>query len=307
MGMIEGTALEPVESRTATPGARLDAVPAVPVQAESDERLVEMWLHGKSPGTRRAYAADAAAFLAHVGKPLRAVTLGDVQGYMDGLAGLATATVARRINGVKSLLGFAHRLGYLTFNVGAAVKAPKIKATLAERIMEEGDVLRLLVLESDPRNKALLTLLYAAGLRISEAAGLKVRDMQPRGNAGQITVFGKGGKTRVILLSVATWRLLAPLAEGCIPDDAVFRSRQGGAGHLTTVQIHRVVKVAAARAGLSEKVSAHWLRHAHATYALQRTKDVALTQATLGHASLATTSKYVHARPDDSTARHLGV
>lgn len=307
MGMIEGTARELVEGGTATPGARRDAVPAVPVQAESDERLVGMWLHGRGAGTRRVYSADAAAFRARVAKPLRAVTLGDVQGYMDGLAGLAAATQARKINVVKSLLSFGHELGYLAFNVGAVVKPPKLKETLNERYLEQRAVYRMLDQEPVPRNKALLTLLYAAGLRISEAAGLKVRDMQARDDAGQITVFGKGDKTRIILLSAATWRLLAPLTAGCAPDDAVFRSREGGGGHLTTVQIHRVVKKAAGRAGLSADVSAHWLRHAHATHALEKTKDIALTQATLGHASLATTSRYVHARPGDSTARHLGV
>jgi site-specific recombinase XerD len=84
----------------------------------------------------------------------------------------------------------------------------------------------------------------------------------------------------------------------------VFRSRKGG-GHLDPVQVHRIVKAAATRAGLSEAVSAHWLRHAHVSHALDHGAPAHLVQATVGHASLATTSQYAHARPSDSSSRYL--
>jgi site-specific recombinase XerD len=71
------------------------------------------------------------------------------------------------------------------------------------------------------------------------------------------------------------------------------------------VQVHRLVKQAAARAGISTATSAHWLRHAHASHALDRGAPVSLVQATLGHASVATTGRYLHARPNDSSARYL--
>jgi Phage integrase family len=75
--------------------------------------------------------------------------------------------------------------------------------------------------------------------------------------------------------------------------------------HLTPVQVHRVVKQAAARAGIPTATSAHWLRHAHASHALDRDAPVSLVQATLGHASVATTGRYLHARLNDSSARYL--
>lgn len=279
---------------------------AVPEQASSDAQLVAMWLFEQSIRTKRVYGPVIAEFRAFIPKPLRQLTLGDLQAYSQSLIGLAPATRSRKLSTVKSLLTFGHRLGYLAVNVGVAHRLPKLAVTLTERIMDERDVHRLLALERDPRNLALLTTLYGAGLRVSEACGLKVRNLTPRGEGGQLAVFGKGGKTRIILVSTATWRLLAPLVAGLPPDAAVFRSREG-AGHLSPVQVHRIVKAAAKRAGLSPAISAHWLRHAHATYALARTKDTALVQATLGHASLSTTSRYVHARPDDSSALHLGV
>ncbi len=274
-----------------------------PAQAHSDEHLLALWLHGRSAATRRAYAADLAAFLAHVARPLPAVTLGDVQAFQDTLAALAPATEARRLSAVKSLLSFGHKTGYLPVNVGAAIRLPPVKHTLAERILDVDAVLHLLALERHPRDKALLRLLYLGGLRISEACGLRGRDMAVRDDAGQVTVFGKGGKTRAVLLKASIWQDLVAL-RSADPDAALFRSREGG-GALDPSQAHRIVKRAAQRAGLSDAVSAHWLRHAHVSHALDRGAPVHLVQATVGHASLATTSRYAHARPSDSSSRYL--
>jgi integrase/recombinase XerD len=281
------------------------SVVMVPQQATSDAQLVALWLHGRSPTTIRAYQADAAAFFAYAGKPLRAVTVADVHGFADSLVALASASRARKLSSVKSLLTYAHRLGYVVFNVGAAVKLPPVKNTLAERIMTEADVQRMLALEADARNGAMLRLVYCAGLRISEVCGLSWRDLSARDDAGQATVYGKGGKTRVILLPVTVWRGLVALRGAAGPDAPVFVSQRHG--HLDASAVHRVVKAAAARAGLSADVSAHWLRHAHASHALDRGAPIHLVQATLGHASVATTGRYTHARPSDSSARYLAV
>jgi site-specific recombinase XerD len=169
--------------------------------------------------------------------------------------------------------------------------------------LSEDDVLRMLALERNPRNRTLLRLLYLGGLRISEACDLRVRDLAPRDDAGQITVFGKGGKTRAVLLKASMWKDLA-MQRGSDPDMPVFRSRKGSA-RLSTVQVHRIVKSAAARADLSAAVSAHWLRHAHVSHALDRGAPAHLVQATVGHASLQTTSKYAHARPTESSSKYL--
>ncbi|WP_430734229.1 tyrosine-type recombinase/integrase [Fodinisporobacter ferrooxydans] len=89
-------------------------------------------------------------------------------------------------------------------------------------------------------------------------------------------------------------------------DDPIFVSRKKE-GQLSPSQVHRIVKAAAKRAGLGDNVSAHWLRHAHASHSLDRGAPIHLVQSTLGHASVATTGRYLHARPTDSSARYLGV
>lgn len=274
-------------------------------QADSDEQLLALWLHGRAASTQRAYCSDSRRFLRFVGKPLRSIKLAEVQAFADSISDRAPATQSRAINVVKSLFSFGHRVGYLPFNVAAAVRAPPAKDTRAERILPEADIQRMLALEGHPRNRVILRLLYGAGLRASELCGLKRRDCQPRDEAGQITVFGKGGKTRTVLLPVSVWQDLEALSgEGSDPDAPVFRSRKKG-GHLTAAQVWRIVRAAARRAGIDADVSPHWLRHGHASHALDRGAPIHLVQATLGHASVATTGRHLHARPKDSSGRYL--
>jgi integrase/recombinase XerD len=302
MDTIESTTLVVID----TPSLPVP-VYATPVQAESDDHLIELWLHGRSAGTQRAYAADIASFRAYVRQPLRDLTLGMLQGYQDSLASLASASQARKMSAVKSLLSQGHKLGYLPINLGAAITLPKGKNVLAERILDRESVHDMLALERNPRNKVLLRLLYLAGLRISEACNLRVRDLQPNGATGQITVYGKGGKTRVVLLKASLWKDLASL-RGADLNAPVFLSREsrdGAEGALDPSQVHRIVKAAALRAGLSPDVSAHWLRHAHVSHALDAGAPIHLVQSTVGHASLATTSKYAHARPTESSSTYL--
>lgn len=289
--------------------ARGDRLPAIP-QADSDVQLVDMWVkRSNSEHTRRKYRAEATRLLAFVGKPLPVILIGDLQAYLGSLEEKAPATRANATAAMKSLFSFAQEIGYVRFNIGKAVKAPPVKNVLAERILSEMDTQRMVLLEPNLRNRTLLTVLYGGGLRISEVCGLRWRDMTDRDQAGQVTVFGKGGKTRIVLLSANTWKLLAAMKAELPappkPDASVFVSRQSGS--LDASQVHRVVKAAAARAGLSEEVSAHWLRHAHASHALDRGAPVHLVQATLGHASLSTTSRYTHARPSESSSRFLGI
>ena len=91
------------------------------------------------------------------------------------------------------------------------LRLPALREKLAERILEETDVLRMIALENMPRNKSLLLTLYSGGFRVAEACGLKWSDLQSRDKAGQITVFGKGSKTRTVLVPQSVWSSLMSL------------------------------------------------------------------------------------------------
>ena len=322
---------------TPAPSPGQQVAPPV-AQADDDEHLVRLWLHGKSPNTQEAYGRDVRAFVDFADVPLARLTLGHLQAWSDHLAdrGLAPSSRSRKLSAVKSLLSFGHKLGYLIYNVGAAVALPNQRDTLAERILPEAAVHRVLAVADGEaeqagdgpgsfvqrRNALALRLFYATGGRVSELAGLCWRDGVERAlergrPTGQLTLFGKGGKTRRVLLSADTWAVLdahrqREAAEGYAEADGpVLRSRKAGAGGsarpLTRQQLWRVVKGLAKRAGLPDAVSPHFFRHAHASHALDRGAPPHLVQQTLGHASLQTTSRYAHARPDDSSARYLGV
>jgi site-specific recombinase XerD len=275
-------------------------------QASSDVQLLAIWLHGRSPHTQRAYAADIARFTHRIGKPFAAITLADLQAFADSLGHVAATSRYRTLSAVKSLLAFGHRTGYLPFDVGRVLRLPAIRSRLAERILCESDVHRLLSLEPKERNRAIVTLLYASGVRVSELCGLRWRDVQPNGEGCQITVFGKGSKTRAIQLPESVAKLIGKLRVEAREEDPVFQSRKRG-GALEPAAVFRIVRQAAARAGIELAVSPHWLRHSHASHALDHGAPIHLVQATLGHVSITTTGRYLHARPKDSSTRFLAV
>jgi integrase/recombinase XerD len=297
--------------------------------AETDGRLVELWLARRAPSTRRKYTEDLAKFSDFTeGKPLAAVTLSDLHDFASFISVLmAPSSQGRVLATVKSLLSFANRVGYLPFNVGAAVELPKVKDTLSERILTEAEAHRLMNAPRNARDRALLCVLYAGALRREEAVRLKWRDLKDRGDlgpgVGQATLFGKGSKTGVALLPASVYsqvlalrRVTERTADGTPAerrageDEPVFRSRKrknGLGGHLEVSQVNRIVSKAARDAGVDRAVSPHWLRHAHASHAHARKTDLALIRDTLRHSSIATTGRYLHARPNDSSGLHLGL
>jgi len=286
----------------------------LPAIAGQDARFLAMWLHGKSEKTQRAYTADIGKLYARCGISLRELRLEDFQGFINTLVDLKASTRARTIAAVKSALSFGVKTGYLQVNVGSMVNLPKLEDTLAERIMSEQNVAKMFALEQNPRNHAILALLYRAGLRAAELCNLTWRNLSERDEAGQIAVFGKGKKTRFVLLDSDTWQevtLLRPITAEL--DDYVFLSRQRRSRtdkadrRIDESMIHRIVSTAARRAGIAGKVSPHWMRHAHATHALENGAPITLVQATLGHSSIETTAKYTHVRPNASSGQYLKV
>jgi integrase/recombinase XerD len=286
----------------------MDPVAVAPApDGANDARLVELWLSLKvSAHTRRAYAADIERFVLFAGKPLRWVNLADVQAFAATLqqGSLQPASQNRTLTAVKSLLSFGQQTGYLPFNVGTAVKLRPNRESLAQRILEESEVAKLIEAAPDGRDRVLLKLLYVSGVRVSELCGLKWCDAVPRQEGGQITVFGKRGKTRTVLLKPKSWTQLMSIRGNAAAIDPIFPSRKGG-GHLDSSQVRRIVYSATKKAGLEQKVSPHWLRHAHASHALDRSAPIHLVQATLGHASVSTTGRYLHARPSESSSFYL--
>lgn len=270
----------------------------------TDEQLIALWLHGRSKHTVRAYRRAVDSFRVFVGgKPLHAVTLGDLQAFADGLGGKASSR-GQTLAAIKSLLSFAAKLGAVPFNVGAALRKPPQRDGLADRILDEAAVARMLAL-TNGRDHALVRLAYAGGFRVSELTGLRWSDLAEAADGTVfVTAFGKGAKTRTVRVSAATAKVLRDL-RGAAPASAyVFAGRKGA---LNPSQAWRIVRAAAQRAGIEKPVSPHFMRHAHASHALERGVKVTTVRDTLGHSSIAITDRYAHARPEESSGLALAV
>jgi integrase/recombinase XerC len=263
---------------------------------------------GASPHTVRNYLRDVAAFATYLkrsGLSLLAATQPSVRGWLGVLAvDHAPRSRARALASVKAFYRHLLRTGRLEQNPAGAMRGPKLPVTLpkflpvdeAFALVERPGEATLLAL----RDHALLEVLYGAGLRVSEACGLSLEDLDLRGRV--LRVLGKGRKERLCPLhrgaAEALQRWLARrgelLARRWRGQDAraVFLNFRGG--RLTPRSVARHLDTYARAAGLQQHVSPHALRHSYATHLLAGGADVRSIQELLGHASLSTTQRYTH-------------
>ncbi|WP_022723297.1 tyrosine recombinase XerC [Rhodopseudomonas sp. B29] len=267
-----------------------------------------------SAKTLEAYARDLRQFLQFLCRHWGGeVTLGrfarleagDVRAFMaarrsDAIAG---RSLMRSLAGLRSFGRFLEREGKGRVGALAAVRAPKIKKSLpkplpvsaAKRLADSteraGEDRPQWVLD---RDAAVMALLYGSGLRISEALGLKRRDVPAPGKGDTLTVLGKGNKTRMVPVLDAVLHLIADYATACPyslpPDGPMFVGAKGGP------LSPRIIQLAMERLrgglGLPDSATPHALRHSFATHLLSRGGDLRAIQELLGHASLSTTQIY---------------
>src|SRR5258708_19675906 len=296
---------------------------AVVPEGTTEDKLIELWVRlKKSPHTQRAYQRDIQFFRDFVEKPLATVTLEDALEFCDSLEELETTnkrgekkplednSKRRIINSVKSLYSFAYSSGLFPANVMAAIKPPSAKSAISQRILSEATVLKMIVLEQDARNHAILHVLYAAGPPLSDLCPLRWRHVIRRSNGVQLDIMsGKGDKQRHVLLPESSWNILSAIREGAADTDFVFRSRQevSREGYykgtrLDTTTIFRIVREAAKRAGVPNwyEVSPHWLRHCHGSHAIDHQAPLTVVRDTLGHTNIAVTTEYAKPHPNQT-------
>ena len=277
-----------------------------PKQADNDEQVIALWLHGQSKATQRVYLHDIGFFYQFINKDLSGVILKDLQGYYDYLIDreLMPATRHRMLSAVKSLLGFAHRIGYLSYDVGKALKLPKFRDTISERILSESELQMMIGMENHIRNKLILRLLYATALRVSEFCQLRWEMLVERESGGQATVLAKGSKTHTVLILEPLWSDLLDYKNISNGDDTpVFVGRKGKP--LSATQVWRIVKASAQRVGIKKVVSPHVLRACHATHAIEHNCPIHVVQATLNHSNVSVTSRYLRMNDKDTSAKYL--
>jgi integrase/recombinase XerD len=299
---------------TATPGpAVMDHWISAFLEAQMAER-------NAARNTRLAYGRDLmdlAAWLLRRKRSFAVAEKADIEGYLIQCEanGLSKATRARRLSAIKQLFRFAHEEGWRSDNPALRLPGPG-KMQRLPKTLSLDEVERLLATarghgrnpDDRLRNQALVELLYATGMRVSELVGLPVAAV--RGDPQMILVRGKGGKERLVPMSrparaaVADWLVArdravsVAKADGHPPGAAAERALfpgNGADGHLTRQYFHAVLKDITIRAGIdADRVTPHTLRHAFATHLLAGGADLRVIQSLLGHADIATTEIYTH-------------
>jgi tyrosine recombinase XerC len=215
-------------------------------------------------------------------------------------AGIVTASLARKVSTIRSFYRFLVREGHLDANPLANVSAPKRERRLPTILTKEH--LSALIQSADEdspqglRNRAILELMYAAGVRLSEVVALDLQhlDLSER----TLLVRGKGNKERMVLIGAPADRALRRyLTEGrprLAAGEAVALLLNRDGGRLSGRSVQQIVRRHALRAGLNERVHPHLLRHSFATHLLDGGAELRVVQELLGHASASTTQIYTH-------------
>ena len=273
---------------------------------------------GAAQNTIEAYRRDLFDFAEGLGgRSLSAASTDDIRRYLGSLTsrGFAASSMARRLSALRQLFRFLYAEGYRSDDPGTVVEGPKRSQSLPT-VMTIADVDRLLeaarlnsVRPSQTiadrlrgsRMVALLEVLYATGMRVSELIALPVS--AARSDARMLVVRGKGNKERLVPLNNAAKSAMADYLAlrkeaGLDPSTWLFPSF-GESGHLTRQHFARELKAVAAAAGLRmANISPHVLRHAFATHLLQNGADLRSVQMLLGHADISTTQIYTHVLED---------
>ena len=270
-------------------------------------KLIQMWLHGKSGASRKAYLTDVHHFLDFCKKRLDSIDLADIQNWDTFLVQkYAPTSRKRKLAAIKSLFSFAHQNKLLADNPGLALATPKTKDTIAEKILTEEEWSRLLETEPNRQHQLMLQLLYESRARVSEFCHLRWKDIREKADGSAlVTLFGKGSKTRKVTITPHLWQAIKETKKDDTKgNEPIFLNLRHQA--YSTVQVWRIVKNAGERVGIYG-VSPHWIRHTGATHQLLNGSPIHLQQQELGHAGLDITSRYLHILPGEYGARYSKV
>ncbi len=266
-----------------------------------------------SAHTCRNYSRDIAQFLAfwdqeRGSRPLAAVSYRELRAFLArGLRTHRKTTVARKLSALRTFFKYLQRQGVLPQNPARLAPSPKLDKSLPHFLTVDEAFHLLAQPRKDNfgslRDRAILEVFYGGGLRLAELAGLNLADLDL--GEGVLRVWGKGGKERLAFLGKPAKAALAAYLprreqvarQGAGPEQpALFINPRGG--RLSTRGVARVVGKWAKKAGLSQALTPHGLRHSFATHLLEGEADLRAVQELLGHAQISSTQRYLHVNLD---------
>ena len=255
-----------------------------------------------SPNTVTSYCHDVDAFLESCGREPSQIGTEDIEAYLGKVTadGLSKRSLARLLSSLRSFFDWCVEEGEVKDNPCDRVDSPKLGKYLPAvlSVEEVTAILESVDLKAPfgKRNRAILEVLYSCGLRVSEAAGLRISHVHL--NEGFVDVIGKGDKQRLVPMGeVAANAIRAYLEDRPEPasrawDDYLFLNRFGKP--LSRVSLFNLVKEQAMAAGIQKEISPHTFRHSFATHLIENGADLRTVQEMLGHESILTTEIYTH-------------
>jgi site-specific recombinase XerD len=272
------------------------------IQDLLDQMDEEMALRGFTQGTRRVYKAHVRRYYEarewHSEGTETDPKVGGEEVRRWLLSILESGKSHSYVNQALSALRFLHRAVLKEPAPVADIPRPKRKKTLP-KVLSKAEVKRFLAALESPKHRAIAFVLYSGGLRVSEAARLKITDIDSA--RGQIHVRqGKGRKDRYVMLSPLVLGVLRDYARVEKPSDWLFTAGHRKDRHITCRSIQDAVSKAATAAGIRKRVTPHMLRHSFATHLLEAGTDLRYIQELLGHARISTTVAYTHVAKRDA-------
>jgi integrase/recombinase XerD len=246
----------------------------------------ELKIRGFSPQTVKSYMLYNKLFLEFVRKSPKSVTNEDIRRYLLFLKdkNCSNSTLNVALNALKFYYRQVLKRRFF-FDIKGAKKSDYLPVVLSKE-----EIKRMLEKTTNPKHNFLISLMYSAGLRVSEAVKIRMHDFDLDRNMIMVRQ-GKGGKDRYAILSQ---KLIPTLKKQLVlkkPGDYLF-SGAGGSGHLTAMSAEKIVKKAAALADIAKNISCHSLRHSFATHLLEAGTSIRYIQELLGHKRLETTQVY---------------
>jgi len=274
-------------------------------RATNDSEMILSWLTNKqSIHTQKQYSYTIQHFLEFVGKDLSEVKVEDIQDYLRSLRmrNQQPSTIKVKLMIIKSLFSYCLKTGYLQSNPAILIDNPKVEDKISQKLLTVEDVKKLIENADKIRDKLLIKVMFGLGLRVSETCNLKWTNFRESNGVVNLSVMGKGSKQRTVLVIPNLWQELQQLrVEGI---DYLFTGRHKDKP-LRRNSAHTVLKKIAEKAGLSDELSCHWLRHSHATEAIKGGCDLSLLQQSLGHSSITTTQKYLCLRVGEGSGSYI--
>lgn len=244
----------------------------------------ELKIQGKSPRTQRMYSFFNQKFLEFIKKDPNFIVEDDVKSFFAHLLSDKSYNASSVALARSALKYFYDDL--LNKNIISRIKTPKFRRKIPE-VLTKDEIKKLLEHSNSLRNKLVIEFLYSSGLRVSELANLKVKDLNIEEKTGLLKE-GKGGKDRFFIMSEA---LVTDLKEYLKNNDSEYIF-PGVTGAITSRSIQKMLKRTAKRAAITKEVYPHLLRHTFATHLLESGVDIRHIQVLLAHANLQTTAWY---------------